>query len=81
MIHNPSINKKNMAIFLATNSNSYLLYHVVNLKHILSGKNFENPEAIKNEVSAYFDAKDTSWFEKGFMDFLKRWEIVIIYSQ
>ena len=47
------------------------------LQHFLSGKNFENPEAIKNEVSAYFNAKDPSWFEKGFKDLFKRWETVI----
>jgi len=47
------------------------------LQHFLSSKNFENPEAIRNKVSAYFNAKDSSWFEKGFKDLLKRWEIVI----
>ena len=46
-------------------------------QHFLNGKNFENPEAIQNEVSAYFNAKDLSWFEKGFKDLLKRWETVI----
>ena len=47
------------------------------LQHFLNGKNFENAEAIKNKVSAYFNAKDPSWFEKGFKDLLKRWETVI----
>ncbi|XP_025265532.1 histone-lysine N-methyltransferase SETMAR-like [Camponotus floridanus] len=53
-------------------------YHLFrSLQNDLNGKNFDSVEAIKNHITAFFDAKPRDFFKRGIHTLVKRWKMIV----
>lgn len=53
-------------------------YHLFrSLQNDLNGKNFDSVEAIKNHITAFFDAKPRDFFKRGIHKLVERWKMIV----